>query len=200
MCSCRKANRGVRLAICAILNLARGLNRTNRKPGTKSILNSLEGNPKGCKKVAGGRSAAKTTGRRRIISRTPEGCKRIDLLMSGETLRQWDVGLQSSSTPSGCDPKIHRVPVVFATLRPPATFSQPFGLGCCNFVFAKQVRLNDEYRNSTIGPDRSRARPRDLMNPHLRLGYCPASYAPLFEPASELIEPQTCLLSSLARL
>jgi hypothetical protein len=58
---------------------------------------------KGCQIVAGGRSLAKTTGHQTEMIPHPE---RVP---------------EEAGTPPGCGPTAHGFPVVFATLRPPAT-------------------------------------------------------------------------------
>ena len=66
---------------------------------------------KGCQKVAGGRSAAQTTGKKRIVVRTLEGCKNS---FQARCPRFWHPFRVLNSFAWS--------PVVCATLRPPATF------------------------------------------------------------------------------
>ena len=44
------------------------------------FVDALVCNPKGCQKVAGGRSAAETTGTRRLANRNPKGCQKSRVL------------------------------------------------------------------------------------------------------------------------
>src|SRR6185436_19621385 len=74
-------------------------------------------NPKGCKTVAGGRSAAKTTGKCDQIIKHPERVQGSPEFLNTRP-----------RTLSGCKFSFYALPVVFAALRPPATLSQPVGL------------------------------------------------------------------------
>jgi len=71
--------------------------------------------PQGCQLVAGGRSVSAD--------------HRIAELEIIGTLKGWETLLVKLSHPlQGANGSYYAVPVVFATLRPPATLSQPFGL------------------------------------------------------------------------
>jgi len=78
-------------------------------------------NPKGCQKVAGGRSAAKTSGKPKAKCVAPRMGDRMlaqERILVHEAL--WH--------PSRVRLPIAHQPGVFASLQPPATFFQPFGL------------------------------------------------------------------------
>ena len=79
-------------------------------------------NPKGCERVAGGRSEAKTTGRQATRPH-PDGVP--DKKGMQEIL----------FVTSGCNSFLI-VPVVFASLQPPATICQPSGL-----MLTRRVRV-----------------------------------------------------------
>ena len=72
-----------------------------------TYLTHLRGSPQGCKIVAGGRRPPETM---QLIVGTLKGCETNNL-----------APLQGAT-------RHHSVPVVYAALRPPATFSQPCGL------------------------------------------------------------------------
>jgi hypothetical protein len=76
--------------------------------------------PKGCPRVAGGRSAAETPGREWEGLLHPEG-------MPDSFQKQQEL-CGHSGIPPGCSCCVTRTPVVCAPLRPPATFCHPFGM------------------------------------------------------------------------
>jgi hypothetical protein len=85
------------------------------------IVDSPQRNPKGCQKVAGGRSPRETTGKVISHDRTPKGCE-----TSGQ--RKKILYSEGSGTPPGCDPTNLAFPVVSADSDHRLLSLQPFGL------------------------------------------------------------------------
>jgi len=85
--------------------------------------------PEGLPVVAGGRRVAKTTGEYSIRKRAPEGVQDLWPTFPAhlEFHHQRDFVAQISH-PLRSAIRFSTVPVVFAALRPPATFWQPYGL------------------------------------------------------------------------
>jgi len=122
----------------SILRSVAGRNSRNRFNGN-NIVGSPSRNPKGCQKVAGGRSVAKTTGSSWGCGRTPEGCQNFrcrDLLRCDlyRDLRN-AAGVEFDENHLCCGLAPLRGAVItndfsggLRGLRPPATFLQPFGL------------------------------------------------------------------------
>ena len=86
-------------------------------------------NPKGCQRVAGGRSAAKTSGKNAKSLRIPEGCHTRPPHHSPARANPGRPEARAGlARPPGCGSSLVADPEVSAALRPPATVWQPSGL------------------------------------------------------------------------